>query len=217
MTNAFKVGDVVIYYANPNYGVPRYHQQACEVIGLSGAISGDMLRVKFSDGGELSVFSTSVGRLPMKVDLDGSQVSRKLYLIGSLRNPKVQEIAAEFRRLLPGWEVFDDWQAAGPEADDYWRDYEKAKGHDFTKALQGHAAKHVYDFDKHHLDTSDAAVLILPAGKSGHLELGYMVGKGKYTAIMLDDDPERFDVMYQFVDKVTRSVAEIVEDLNAKD
>lgn len=146
-----------------------------------------------------------------------TEASRKLYLIGSLRNPKVQEIAAEFRKLLPGWEVFDDWQAAGPEADDYWRDYEKAKGHDFAKALEGHAAKHVYEFDKHHLDTSDAAILILPAGKSGHLELGYMVGKGKYTAILLDDDPERFDVMYQFVDKVTRSLKDIVEDLNAKD
>lgn len=143
-------------------------------------------------------------------------VSRKLYLIGSLRNPRVQEIAAEFRKLLPTWEVFDDWQAAGPEADDYWRDYEKAKGHDFAKALEGYAAKHVYEFDKHHLDTSDAAILILPAGKSGHLELGYMVDKGKYTAIMLDDDPDRFDVMYSFVDKVTRSVADIVEDLNER-
>lgn len=141
-------------------------------------------------------------------------VSRKLYLIGSLRNPKVQELAAAFRKALPGWEVFDDWQAAGPEADDYWRDYEKAKGHDFQKALEGHAAKHVFEFDKHHLDTSDAAILILPAGKSGHLELGYMVGKGKYTAIMLDDDPERYDLMYLFADRVTRDIKDIVEDLN---
>lgn len=142
--------------------------------------------------------------------------NRKLYLIGSLRNPRVQELAAEFRKALPGWEVFDDWQAAGPEADDYWRDYEKSKGHDFITALKGHAAQHVFNFDKGHLDTSDAAILILPAGKSGHLELGYMVGKGKYTAIMLDDDPDRFDVMYAFVNRVTRDIKDIVEDLNGQ-
>jgi len=40
----------------------------------------------------------------------------KLYLIGSLRNPRVPEVAEILR--WNGHLVFDDWYAAGPEADD---------------------------------------------------------------------------------------------------
>ena len=101
----------------------------------------------------------------------------KIYLIGSLRNPRIPEIAAQLRKA--GHDVFDDWFAAGPEADDYWQKYEQGRGHNFKEGLQGYAANHVYNFDKHHLDQCDIAVLALPAGKSGHLELGYCVGRGK--------------------------------------
>lgn len=123
----------------------------------------------------------------------------KVYLIGSLRNPTVPVIAQELRDL--GLEVFDDWFAAGPEADDWWKTYEQARGHSYETALKGYAAKHVFAFDLHHIDESDIGILILPAGRSGHLELGYMAGQGKRTYI-LHDDPERWDCMYQFATAV---------------
>lgn len=119
-----------------------------------------------------------------------------IYLIGSLRNPRVPEIAAHLRRL--GHDVFDDWFAAGPTADDSWRDYEQQRGHSFQEALNGYAAEHVFAFDYWHINRCSAAVLILPAGKSGHLELGYALGRGKRGYILLDQQPERFDVMYKF-------------------
>jgi len=119
-----------------------------------------------------------------------------VYLIGSLRNPEVNRIAAAIREL--GYEVFDDWTAAGPTADDSWRDYEKQRGHTYPQALQGFAAKHVFAFDKFHLDRANIAVLLMPAGKSGHLELGYFLGTGKPGYVLFDQEPERFDVMYQF-------------------
>ncbi len=97
-----------------------------------------------------------------------------------------------------GWEVFEDWYAAGPEADDKWTAYEQGRGHTFAEALKGHAAQHVFQFDKHHLDTSDIVVLMMPAGKSGHLEFGYAIGQGKKGFILLEQEPERFDVMYAF-------------------
>lgn len=133
-------------------------------------------------------------------------------MIGSLRNPKVPLIASAIRKA--GFDAFDDWYAAGPEADDFWRDYEKARGHTFSQALDGHAAKNVFAFDKRHLDSSDAAVLVLPAGKSGHLELGYIIGRGKPAVILLEqDDPERFDVMYQFAGCVTGQIEKAIEYL----
>ena len=121
---------------------------------------------------------------------------RSIYLIGSLRNPEVPKVAETLR--IAGFDVFDDWYAAGPEADDYWQQYEKARGHSFAEALQGYAAGHVYAYDREHLDRCDMGVLLMPAGKSAHLELGYMAGRGKRTFILLDKEPERYDVMYQF-------------------
>lgn len=122
-------------------------------------------------------------------------MTRRIYLIGSLRNPEIPKIANMLRE--DKHEVFDDWYAAGPNADDHWRDYEKQRGRTFTQALSGLAAKHVYAFDREHLEKADTGLLILPAGKSGHLELGWMLGKGK-NCFVLVDSPERWDVMYQF-------------------
>jgi len=133
-----------------------------------------------------------------------------IYLVGSLRNPEVPRIAAKLRAA--GHEVFDDWFAAGPEADDKWRDYEKGRGRSYLEALGGKAAKHVFLFDHAHLLESDVVVLVLPAGKSGHLELGWALGAGKAGYILLDN-PERWDVMYKFATGVFTSVDDLLEEL----
>lgn len=135
----------------------------------------------------------------------------KIYIIGSLRNELVPEMANKLREA--GHEVFDDWYSAGPEADDYWHSYELKKGKSYKQALQGYAAKNVFNFDKSHLDRNEIAVLILPAGKSGHLELGYVAGCGKPTYIILDD-PDRWDVMYQFATNVFYSINELIAELS---
>lgn len=140
----------------------------------------------------------------------------KIYLIGSLRNPRIPEIASQLRNA--GHELFDDWYAAGPEADDYWQKYEMAKGNNYKEALQGYAANHVYSYDRSHLDRNEIAVMLLPAGKSGHLELGYMIGQGKQGYILFDDQmPERWDVMYLFASGVFFTVQDLVNHLNKPD
>lgn len=130
-----------------------------------------------------------------------------IYLIGSLRNPSVPDIANMLRSH--GLDVFDDWYAAGPTADDSWRDYEQQRGRSFEEALQGRAARHVFNFDFRHLDDATTAVLMLPAGKSGHLELGWALGRGKKGFVLLDN-PERWDVMYQFASGVTTDIDKLV-------
>jgi hypothetical protein len=133
-----------------------------------------------------------------------------VYLIGSLRNPQVPIIANEIRAA--GHVVFDDWYAAGPEADDKWRDYEVARGRSFKDSLSGFAARNVFNFDKTHLTRADVVVLVLPAGKSGHLELGWALGQGKPGYILLDT-PDRWDVMYQFATGVVTNVEELLREL----
>jgi nucleoside 2-deoxyribosyltransferase len=134
-----------------------------------------------------------------------------IYLIGSLKNPMVPIAAIGLRDA--GFEVFDDWYSAGPEADDYWQAYEKQRGRSYAEALKGWHAKDVFAFDKTHLDRADEVVLVLPAGKSGHLELGYAVGKGKPGYILLDKEPERYDVMYQFATGIYSSLADLIKVL----
>jgi nucleoside 2-deoxyribosyltransferase len=139
-------------------------------------------------------------------------MSRKcIYLIGSLRNPRIPEIANALEKAT-GYEVFADWFTPGPEADDFLRDYVKARNPEggVRAALQTYAAKHVFEFDKSHIDRSDAAVLVMPAGKSGHLELGYVIGQGKPGFVLFDAEPERLDIMYQFATGLAMSIEELV-------
>jgi hypothetical protein len=131
----------------------------------------------------------------------------KIYLIGSLRNPEVPRIGNYLREI--GFDVFDDWFAGGKIADDEWQAYEQFRGRPYDVALRGYAAKHVYNFDLEHINSSDIGVLALPAGKSGHLELGYMIGQGKPGYVLFDKEPERWDVMYNFADGVYFDLKEL--------
>jgi len=131
--------------------------------------------------------------------------------MGSLRNPEVPKVAERLREI--GWDAFDDWYAAGEKADDAWQAYETGRGRNFEEALDGYAANHVFSYDKHHLDRCSAGVLVLPAGKSGHLELGYLIGCGKPSYILYNQMPDRFDVMYKLATRVFRYTDELIEHL----
>jgi hypothetical protein len=135
-----------------------------------------------------------------------------IYLIGSLRNPYVPLLAKTLRNH--GHEVFDDWHAPGPETDDFWQEYEERRGRTYREAINAPHAWTVFRFDKLHLDRADTVVLVLPAGKSGHLEFGYSIGMGKKGIIYFDKEPERWDVMYRFATDIAFSEQELIEKLN---
>lgn len=139
---------------------------------------------------------------------------KSIYLIGSLRNPETPKVAKILRE--ESIDVFDNWYSAGETADDAWRDYERARGHSYQEALDNHSAQHVYNFDKFHLNRCHAAVLTLPAGRSGHLEAGFMSGKGKPVFMLLDTEgePERLDVMSQFLYRVCHDMEELKREIS---
>lgn len=133
-------------------------------------------------------------------------MSKRIYLVGSLRNPRVPLIAEALR--ADGHDVYDDWYGAGDEADDKWQAYENGRKRSYRDALAGEAAQHIFKFDLRLISAADAVILVLPAGKSGHLEFGYARGIGKAAVILLDGEPERFDVMYNFANLVTNDLSE---------
>lgn len=144
-------------------------------------------------------------------------MTRRVYLIGSLRNPEVPKLAATLRAA--GWDVFDGWHSAGPEADDYWQRYATERGQTYEQALRDYPAQHVFQFDKRHIVAADAAVLVMPAGKSAHLELGFFIGRREALGlpntgfIFLPDKPDRFDAMYAFSARVCVGESELMECL----
>jgi nucleoside 2-deoxyribosyltransferase len=134
-----------------------------------------------------------------------------IYLIGSLRNPEIPLIGNRLREA--GIDAFDEWHDAGPEADDYWKKDQQTRGRTYIEALESYAADHVFEFDYFHLNRCNGAILVLPAGRSAHLELGYMIGQGKPGYVLLDKDTDRWDVMYRFATGVFFDLEELVKEL----
>ena len=59
--------------------------------------------------------------------------------------------------------------------------------------------------DKKWIDWAEAVVLLLPCGKSAHLEAGYAKGRNKQLFILGEFPKGEFDVMYGFADGLFRS------------
>ena len=142
---------------------------------------------------------------------------RVIYVIGSLRNKKVPTIGNQLRAVNKDWEIFDSWYAPGPHADDYLKSYCKSKGMSYKETLHDYAATHVFEFDKKHINRATDVVMIMPSGRSGHLELGYFLGKNRRGYILFDQEPTRIDVMYQFATDIFFSFDELAEELKKHD
>lgn len=137
-----------------------------------------------------------------------------IYVATSWRNGRQPEVvralrAAEhevydFRAPEPGNNGFH-WSAIDPE----WKAWDPAE---FVAALQHPVAENGFDFDLNALDECEACVLVLPCGRSAHLEAGYAIGCGKPTFILLaDGEPE---LMYKMATVLCTSLDELLWHCN---
>ena len=90
-----------------------------------------------------------------------------------------------------------------PKGSDWERVAEYLAMVQHPRAIEGFTA----DFDA--MKRADAFVLVLPCGKSAHLELGWAVGAGKRTAILLED-PVEPELMYRMVDYMAPSLHDLL-------
>jgi hypothetical protein len=79
---------------------------------------------------------------------------------------------------------------------------------DHPRAIEGFTA----DFGA--MQKADTFALVLPCGKSAHLELGWAVGAGKRTAILLED-PVEPELMYRMVDYLAPTMDDLLGWLGA--
>lgn len=81
---------------------------------------------------------------------------------------------------------------------------------DHPRAVEGYAA----DFAA--MTRADTFVLVLPCGKSAHLELGWAAGAGKRTAVLLEDFMEP-ELMYRMADYLAPNLFDLLGWLGVKD
>lgn len=141
----------------------------------------------------------------------------KIYLVGSLKDDNVRNIAEKLREA--GHEVFDDWHACGPEADMHWQRYEEERGRNYGEALQSHFRMNAFHFDLSHLNECDIAIAAckpnsLP-GIASVSELSYVKWvHGHPTYILLNGEPSKWDMMLPLAGTIRYSLDEILEELN---
>ena len=80
---------------------------------------------------------------------------------------------------------------------------------EYRIALEHPIAKAGFDRDLSAMKWADAFVLVMPCGRSAHLEAGWAMGEGKPTAIYLSDgEPE---LMYAMADRLIIGLKELLE------
>jgi hypothetical protein len=125
--------------------------------------------------------------------------NRRIYLASSWRNEEQPDTVAalraaghavyDFRHPKPGddgfrWsEVDPDWQRWTPTA--------------FRDGLQHPVAVAGFANDYDAMRWADTGVLLLPSGRSAHLEAGYFVGAGKELFVLTGPAPVEPELMYK--------------------
>lgn len=147
-------------------------------------------------------------RLAAHLDHDIRKV--QVFINGALKNERIPIIGETLRNR--GYDVLDEWISPGRQADENWQTYEKVRGRTYAEALRGRHATHVFLYDRAHIDMADIALLVMPAGKSAMLELGYAKGRGKLAYIFLDgQEPDRYDIMPNLADKILVNEDDLLE------
>ena len=143
--------------------------------------------------------------------------SRRIYVASSWRNevhPQVVKIlrdagheVCDFRLPDPNNPGFSWGDIAGA-----WKDW---RVEDYIEGLKHPIAHAGFLADKNALDWCDTCILLLPCGKSAHLEAGYAIGKGKDVFIVLDPHNVEPELMYLFAgqDHVVSDISQVLPKL----
>lgn len=153
----------------------------------------------------------------------------KIYVASSWRNEKQPYIVKRLRE--EGFEIYDFKNATKPpygenikdvvggfhwsEIDEDWQKWTPAQ---FKYSLKHPTAQEGFNRDFVAMEECDATVMIMPCGRSAHLELGWAVGANRKAAILLsatgDGEPE---LMYDMVDFMTEDLDHLIEWLKVQE
>jgi hypothetical protein len=134
-----------------------------------------------------------------------------IYVASSWRNPHQPAIVSMLRGA--GHDVYDfrnpkldDDGFRWSEIDPHWQHWSVDQ---YRQALGHPLAELGFAQDKLALQMADVTVLVLPCGRSAHLELGYAIGLKQRTAILMLE-PSEPELMYKLADVICSSVDELL-------
>lgn len=132
----------------------------------------------------------------------------KIYIASSWRNQ--QKVLDLSKRLeAEGFEVDAFCRATDKRYSFHWSEFVDEEiellKYDAITFIHAHKVQRAFQEDKSWLDWSDAVIMLMPCGKSSHLEAGYAKGQGKGLYIYGEFPKGEFEVMYGFADGLFRS------------
>lgn len=138
----------------------------------------------------------------------------KIYVASSWRNSRYPYIVEALRDQ--GYDVYDfknpepgNYGFNWSEVDPFWKNWSPDE---FRKALNNPIAAGSFDRDMAALRECDVCVLVMPCGRSAHLEAGFAMGANKITIILLSDgEPE---LMYKMTPFVCVNMGELLNVLS---
>lgn len=141
-------------------------------------------------------------------------MKRKIYLASSWRNAEQPRLVATLRDV--GHEVYDFRNPPNASLGFSWREVDPAweswSAAVYREKLKTPRAQEGFNSDFDGMKWADTGVLLLPCGRSAHLELGWMAGAGK-TTIILTRDGEEPELMALLADQICVSVDELLQAL----
>lgn len=141
---------------------------------------------------------------------------RRIYLASSWRNAQQPDFVRFLRGL--GHEVYDFRNPAADndgfrwtEIDPDWLNWTPQRYAELVRTDP--VARAGFTFDHQALDWCDTCVLLLPCGRSAHLEAGYAAGQGKRVIVYLQ--PEKFEpeLMYLLCSAIVTTPSQLVRSL----
>ena len=139
-----------------------------------------------------------------------------IYVASSWRNPLYESVLAvlraadlsfyDFRHPIEGNEGFH-WHEIDPD----WQQWTPAR---YREALADPRAHEGFHLDMDALKACDTLLLVLPCGRSAHLELGYAIGQGKKTLIYWPYDRSmEAELMYKAAEHLCLTMGEVLAAL----
>ena len=141
----------------------------------------------------------------------------KIYVASSWRNCGQVEVVETLRDK--GHEVYD-FRNPTPGSDGFhWSQIDSAwqswNSQEYRQALNHPSALAGFGNDFDAMKWADVFVLVLPCGRSAHLEAGWAIGQGKPTCILLDNESEP-ELMYKLADCLAIDLHEVLAWVDMK-
>jgi len=145
----------------------------------------------------------------------------KIYIASSWKNQ--QRVLSLAKRLeAEGFEVDAFCRSTSIRHTFHWSEFvdteEELQNYDAISFLNDPRVQRAAKEDEKWLDWADVVVMLMPCGRSSHLEGGFAKGQGKLLYLYGEFPKGEFDVMYDLADGLFRSeeLGLLIEELNKR-